>query len=95
VHQSDALQQKTPLQVRVGSYCRKSQLSASFEFLVLVLVLDATRSQKVFLLPGGYPLRRLRGRRFGGRAEQAERHGLEVLDDGGEVELVARAGKAT
>jgi len=43
-------------------------------------------------LPPWTPLRR---RQFGWRAEQAERHGLEVLHDGGEVELVTCAGKAS
>ena len=34
------------------------------------------------------------GRRLQWRSEQAERHGLEVLHDGGEVELVACPGEA-
>ena len=42
--------------------------------------------------------RRLRKRRLppvGRRPESSQRHGLKVLHDGGEMELIARAGKPT
>src|SRR5262249_37759717 len=42
-----------------------------------------------------YPLTLLRRCQVGRRRQQSERHGLEVLHDSSEMELVASAGKAS
>jgi hypothetical protein len=77
----------------IGRCCRKSPLSAPF--VCLALVLGVARCQRLSLVPDGYPLTPLRRCQVGRRREQAERHGLEVLHDGGEMELVACAAKAS
>src|SRR5580692_5974496 len=45
--------------------------------------------------PNLWPLSLLRNRHFRRRSQQPERHGLEVLHDGGEMELVACAGETS
>jgi hypothetical protein len=45
--------------------------------------------------PNLWPLSLLHNRHFRRRSQQPERHGLEVLHDGGEMELVACAGETS
>jgi hypothetical protein len=66
-------------------------LSAALFFLALVL--RAAVPGAVGLVADALPPMPLRWRHFGWRAEQAKCHGLEVLHDCGEVELITRAGE--